>query len=144
MEMVPKQCKPTDCETNIKYEPINSMYPSWILSPRISFFHCEIFIRGFAERSQGGRWLVADRLQMSQESRKDDLVTMRFRLLQMKPLCDQIDGIKVFNGCMEVGDWSVIGWQLVSDKLRWLQTILAQLSVADWSPTCCRLVCKQS
>ena len=43
--MVPKELKPTDCETNIKYEPTNSMYPSWTLSPRIRFFHCEIFIQ---------------------------------------------------------------------------------------------------
>ena len=80
-----------------------------------------------AGRSQGGPRLVDDRLQRLQEGRKDDLVAMRFRLLQVKPLCDQIDRRKMFGGRKDVGDWSATDL--------WL--------VGDWSPTS-RRGCRRS
>ena len=53
--------------------------------------------RVVARRSATGRRPVA-------EGCRDDLVARRFWLLQVKPLCDQIDRRKVFGGRQQVGD----------------------------------------
>ena len=39
------------------------------------------------------------------EGCRDNLVTRRFCLLQVKPLCDQIHRRKVFGGHRQVADW---------------------------------------
>ena len=73
-----------------------------------------------ARRSATGRRLVA-------EGCRDDLVARRFWLLQVKPLCDQIDRRKV----LVVADRSPTGWRLIADQLQRLQTIPTQFLVAD-------------
>ena len=93
--------------------------------------------RVVARRSATGRRPVADGC-------RDDLVVRRFWLLQVKPLCDQIDRRKVFGGRRQVADRSPSGWQLIADQLQRLQTIPTQFSVADWSPTCRRSVADRS
>ena len=86
---------------------------------------------------QGGRRPVA-------EGCRDDLVARRFWLLQVKPLCDQIDRRKVFGGRRQVADWSPTGWGLIADQLQRLQTRSTQFLVADWSPTSRRSVADRS
>ena len=71
---------------------------------------------------------------------RDDLVARRFWLLQVKPLCDQIDRRKVFVGRRQVADRSPTGWRLTADQLQRLQTIPTQFLVADQSPTSRRLI----
>ena len=91
--------------------------------------------------------VVAGRLQGGckfAEGCRDDLVARRFWLLQVKPLCDQIDRRKVFGGRRQVADWSPIGWRLIADQLQWLQTIPTQFLVAHWSPTSRRSVADRS
>ena len=61
-------------------------------------------------------------------------------LLQVKPLCDQIDPRTVFGGRRQVADWSPTGWRLIAYQLQRLQTIPTQFLVADWSPTSHRSV----
>ena len=65
------------------------------------------------------------------EGCRDDLVARRFWLLQVKPLCDQIDRRKVFGGRRQVADRSPTGWRLIADQLQRLQTIPTQFLVTD-------------
>ena len=59
---------------------------------------------------QEGCRVVARRLATGRrpvtEGCRDDLVARRFWLLQVKPLCDQIDRREVFVGRRQVADWS--------------------------------------
>ena len=75
---------------------------------------------------------------------KDDLVARRFWLLQVKPLCDEIDRRKVLCGRRQVADRSPTGCRLIADQLQRLQTIPAEFLVADWSPTSRRSVADRS
>ena len=50
----------------------------------------------------------------------------------MKPLCDQIDRRKVFDGRLQVADRSPTGRRLIADQLQRLQTIQTQFLVVDW------------
>ena len=86
---------------------------------------------------QGGRRPVADGC-------RDDLVTRRFWLLRVKPLCDQIDRRKVFGGRRQVAYKSPTGGRLIADQLQQLQTIPTQFLVTDWSPTSRRSVADRS
>ena len=98
--------------------------------------------------SQGGCRVVARRSATGRrpvgDGCRDDLVARRFWLLQVKPLCDQIDRRKVFGGRRQVADRSPTGWQLIADQLQRLQTTPTQFLVADWSPTCRRSVADRS
>ena len=89
-------------------------------------------LRVVAGRLQGGCKEVGD---WSPTGCRDDLVAMRFWLLQVKLLCDQIDRRKVFGGRQQVADWSPTGGRLIADQLQRLQTIPTRFLVADWSPT---------
>ena len=93
--------------------------------------------RVIAMRPVTGRGPVA-------EDCRDDLVARRFWLLQIKPLCVQIDRRKVFGGRRQVANWSLTGCQLIADQLERLQTIRTQFLVADWSPTSRRSVADRS
>ena len=97
---------------------------------------------------QGGCRVVARRSATGcrpvAEGCRDDLVARRFWLLQVKPLCDQIDRRKVFVGRRQVTDRSPTGWRLIADQLQRLQTIPTQFLVADWSPTSRRSVADRS
>ena len=90
--------------------------------------------RVVAGRLQGGCKEVGDWSPVT-EGCRDDLVARRFWLLQVKPLCDQIDRRKVFAGRRQVADRSPTGWRLIADQLQRLQTIPTQFLVAVWSPT---------
>ena len=72
------------------------------------------------------------------------MVPRRFWLLQVKPLCDQIDRRKVFCGRRQVADRSPTDWPLIAGQLQRLQTIPTQFLVADWSPTSRRSVADRS
>ena len=88
----------------------------------------------FARRSATGRRPVA-------EGCRDDLVARRFRLLQVKPLCDQIDCRKVFGGRRQVADRSPTGWRLiVADNP---DTVFNRRLIADQPPIGCRPISKK-
>ena len=70
------------------------------------------------------------------EGCRDNLVARRFWLLQVKPLCDQIDHRKVFDGHRQVGDWSRTSCSGCRQSRQFL--------VADWSPTSRRSVADRS
>ena len=93
--------------------------------------------------SQGGCRLVARSRRPLAEGCRDDLVARRFWLMQVKPLCDQIDRRKVFGGRRQVADRSPTGWRLIADQLQRLQTIPTQLLVADLSPIGCQPISKK-
>ena len=93
--------------------------------------------RAVAKMSAIGRRPVADGC-------RDDLVARRFWLLQVKPLCDQIERRKVFGGRRQVANRSPTGWRLIAEQLQRLQTIPTQFLVADWSPTSRRSVADRS
>ena len=110
-----KDCKVTEVKTQLSR--FRTVTPVWIhiwwwndaqslmlLKPR-SHIACNRSatslrpkFREVAGRLQGGRRPVV-------EGCRDDLVARRFRLLQVKPLCDQIDRKKVFDGRRLVGNW---------------------------------------
>ena len=87
--------------------------------------------RAVAMRSATNRRPVADGC-------RDDLLTRRFWLLQVKPLCYKIDRKKV----LVVADRSPTGWRLIAEQLQRLQTIPTQFLVADQSPIGCRPISK--
>ena len=73
-----------------------------------------------------------------QEGRKDNLVAKRFCLLQVKPLCDQIDRREVFGGRKEVRNWSATGCR---QSQHGFQSPTDRRSVVDWSPNSLRPFC---
>ena len=87
---------------------------------------------------------VARRSPRGCKSRKDDLVGMRFCLLQVKPLCDQINRRKVFDGRKEVGDWLANGLRPAAVVAENPRAVFSRRLVVDRSPIGCRLVSKQS
>ena len=88
---------------------------------------------------QGSRRLVADRLQKVAGT---ILVARRFWLLQVKPLCDQIDHIKVFGGRRQVADWSPTDRRPVAAVADNPDTVFSRRLIADQSPIGCRPISK--
>ena len=98
-----------------------------VLATKISGGHrggCRVVAR----RSATGRRPVA-------EGCRDDLVARRFWLLQVKPLCDQIDRRKVFGGRRQVADWLATDRRPVADNS---DTVFSRWLIADQSPIGCR------
>ena len=110
-----------------------------------------------ATKISGGRWEVAGWLQGRRsfaEGCRDDLVTRRFWLLQVKPLCNQIDRRKGFDDRRQVADGSPTGCRPISKMLQSFcyqkQTLKIQSptsrrpigcrSLPNWSPTDCRRI----
>ena len=100
------------------------------------------------EWSQGGCRAVARRSATSHrpvgDGCRDDLVARRFWLLQVKPLCDQIDRRKVLGGSRQVAersnDWLATDRRPVAAVADNPNTVL----VANWSPTYRRSVADRS
>ena len=86
-----------------------------------------------ARRSATGRRPVADGC-------RDDLVARRFWLLQVKPLCDQIDRRKVFGGRRLVADWLVTHRRLVAAVADNPDTDFSRRLIADRLPTDLQIV----
>ena len=88
--------------------------------------------------SQGGCRVVARRSATGHRSVadgcRDDLVARRFWLLQVKPLCDQIDCRKVGGGRRQVGDWLATDCRPVAVVVDNPDTVFSHRLIADQSP----------
>ena len=97
--------------------------------------------------SQGGCRVVARRSATGRRpvvnGCRDDLVARRFWLLQVKPLCDQIDRRKVFGGRRQVADWLATDRRPVAAVADNPDTVFSRRLIADQSPIGCRPISKK-
>ena len=86
---------------------------------------------------QGGRRLVADRLQTVAGTiwSRGGFGCCKWNLSATKSIVERF---------LVVADRLPTGWRLTADQLQRLQTIPTQFLVADWSPTCRRSVADRS
>ena len=132
------------------YRSISKSSIQWLLKPR-SHIACNRSatslrptFRVVAGRLQGGCKEVGDRSPTGCRRLQGRFGRKEVLVLQVKPLCDQIDRRKVFGRRRQVADRSPTGWRLIADQLQRLQTIPTQFLVADWSPTNRRSVADRS